>query len=221
MGKNLYHPKPVMKTPEYHKIFIAIILFLFCAPISVLYVWLGTSWSKKTKGLITFFVLVLPAIFIGIFGLLYETVYSVRMDTPKYTSNPLEYSKRPTQSITPEQVFIDMRDTPDRSLALRKAEWVEKYQGRWIQWEGEVTSIQAFENTTNQMTLKPDMSQSLEVQGYFDPLNYSELNLIEVGDIVKISGVLWGYYFLGDMIRLADGHLVNHISQPSIMNQNH
>ncbi len=209
-GKRLFQPTPTLKPVEFHKVVIATFLFLFCAPVAIIYIWSGTSWNKKIKLWITALFLT-PVVLIGIFGFFYETIYAVRMDAPKYSTNSLKYSARPTQNISPEEIYKEMRASTEKSISLRKSQWMEKFQGRWVEWEGEVLSIQADNSQTNQVTIKTQLDQPFEIQIYFDPLSYPRLNQVLAGDTVIISGQLWGYYFLSDMIRISEGHLVKHI----------
>jgi hypothetical protein len=145
----------------------------------------------------------------GIFGTLYETVYAIRMDAPKYSAHPPSVDQRPTEAIAAMQVFLDMRDTSERSLAQRKQEWRAKYEGRWVSWKGSVEEIHPYDGFASELVLRPEEGQQFQVQVNFDPLYNARLNQLRKGQEVHVSGRLWGYYFMGDLVRLSEGALVD------------
>ncbi|ATB32385.1 hypothetical protein MEBOL_005862 [Melittangium boletus DSM 14713] len=145
---------------------------------------------------------------LGVFGTLHETRYAIRMDAPKYSARPPPVAQRPAEDIAAMQVFMDMRDAGDRSLAQRKQEWREKYEGHWVSWKGRVEEVHANEGIASQLVLRPEEGQTLKVQVNFDPLYNAQLEQLREGQGVHVSGRLWGYYFLGDTVRLSEGMLL-------------
>jgi hypothetical protein len=146
---------------------------------------------------------------LGLFGTLHETVYAIRMDAPKYSAQPPSAEQRPAEAIESMQVFLDMRDAADRSLEQRKQEWREKYEGHWVSWQGVVEEIQPYDDLASELVLRPLEGQSFKVQVNFDPLHNVRLNQLRQGQEVRVSGRLWGYYFMDDTVRLSEGALVD------------
>lgn len=147
---------------------------------------------------------------LGLFGVFYETVYAVRMEAPKYSARPPPLEQRPAEALEPLQVFLDMRDTEDRSLSQRKQEWREKYEGRWVSWKAIVEETHLYDSTyASELRLKPVGGQDFEIQVNLDPLHNARLKELRKGQEVRVSGRLWGYYFIPDMIRLSEGALVD------------
>ncbi len=145
----------------------------------------------------------------ALFGTLYETVYAIRMETPKYSARPPPVAQRRAEPIEPLQVYQDMRDAGERSLSQRKQEWREKYEGRWVSWTGlmeETVSVGA--PYASELKLRPVGGQDFEIQVNMDPLLDERLKALRKGQEVRVSGMLWGYYFMPDIIRLSDGALV-------------
>lgn len=146
----------------------------------------------------------------GIFGVFYETVYAVRMEAPKFSARPLPLEQRPAEALEPLQVFMDLRDTDDRSLSQRKQEWREKYEGRWVSWKAIVEETLLYDDTyASELRLRPAGGQDFEIQVHLDPLHNGRLKELRKGQEVRVSGRLWGYYFISDMIRLSEGALVD------------
>jgi hypothetical protein len=146
---------------------------------------------------------------LGIFGAFYETVYAVRMEAPKYSARPPPVEQRPVEAIEPMQVFLDMRDTEDRPVAQRKQEWRERYEGRWVSWKGIVDETLVYDTMTSELRLRPLGGQEFGVQVYLDPLHNERLKQLRKGQEVRVSGRLWGYYFIPNTARLSEGALVD------------
>jgi hypothetical protein len=146
---------------------------------------------------------------VGIIGTLHETVYAIEMEAPKYSARPPPLDQRPSEALTPMQVFLDMRDTSERSLAQRKQDWRQKYEGRWVSWKGVVEEIRPFDGFASELVLRPEEGQAFQVEVNFDPLHNVRLNQLRKGQEVHVSGKLWGYYFMGDTVRLSEGALLS------------
>ncbi|WP_375764754.1 hypothetical protein NR798_23845 [Archangium gephyra] len=144
----------------------------------------------------------------GILVTLYEKVYAIQLDAPKYSARPPPLAQRPTEPIAAMNVFLDMRDASDRSLSQRKQEWREKYEGRWVSWKGTVEELHPYDAFASELVLRPEPGQEFKVQVNFDPLHNVRLNQLQTGQQVHVSGRLWGYYFMGDTVRLSEGALV-------------
>jgi hypothetical protein len=145
---------------------------------------------------------------LGLFGTLYETVYAIKMEAPKYSAQPPSAEQRPAEPIESMQVFLDMRDAADRSLEQRKREWREKYEGRWVSWKGVVEEVIPYDTMASELVLRPLGEHNYKVQVNFDPLQNSRLNQLRPGQEVRVSGRLWGYYFMDDTVRLSEGALL-------------
>jgi hypothetical protein len=145
----------------------------------------------------------------GIIGTLYATVYAIEMDAPKYSVQPLPVGQRPSEGLTPMQVYMDLRDTEDRSLKERKTVWREKYEGRWVSWKGTVAEVRIFDNLASELDLHSEAGEKFPVQVNFDPLHNARLQELRKGQEVQVSGRLWGYYFMGDTARLSEGVLLD------------
>ncbi len=145
---------------------------------------------------------------VGLIGTLYEVVYAIKLDSPKYSAQPPSAEQRRAESIEPMQVFLTMRDAEDRSLAQRKQEWREKYEGRWVSWTGTVEEVLPYDTMASELVLRPAGDSKLQIQVNFDPLHNARLNQLQKGQQVHVSGRLWGYYFMSDIVRLSEGALV-------------
>lgn len=146
----------------------------------------------------------------AIFATLNETVYSIHMDAPKYSVRPPSVDQRSPEAIAAMQVFLDMRDASDRSLARRKQEWREKYEGRWVSWTGVVAEVRPYDGFASELVLRPGGEDpKLKVEVNFDPLHNARLKQLHQGQEVHVSGRLWGYYFMSDTVRLSEGALVD------------
>jgi hypothetical protein len=132
------------------------------------------------------------------------------MDEPKYTSPAVALDERKAEDFDAGTVYQDLRSTDGRSLSDRKQIWLEKYEGRWVLWEGEVTYYYLSEESASKVTVQTKSGDPYSIEVYFDPLENGSIEPIENGDRVTVSGKLWGYYFLDDTIRLADGLVVHH-----------
>jgi hypothetical protein len=144
---------------------------------------------------------------LALFGTLYETVYAVHMEAPKYSPQPPPAEQRRAEAIEAMQVFLDVRDTGGRSLAQGKQAWREKYEGRWVSWSGIVEEIRSYDSFASELILLPVEGQKLKVEVNFDPLHNARLNKLRKGQEVRVSGRLWGYYFMVDTVRLSEGAL--------------
>lgn len=144
----------------------------------------------------------------SLYGALYETVFAVRMEAPKYSAHPPPPAQRRAEALEPTQVFVDMRDTDGRSLAERKQEWRSKYEGRWVSWTGRVKEVHVYGNQANELRLLPVEGSAQEVEVFLDPLLGRQLSAVQPDQRVRVSGKLWGYYFLPDTIRLSDGAIL-------------
>ncbi|WP_257446652.1 hypothetical protein [Archangium lipolyticum] len=183
---------------------IGLVLFL-SRQLWRLAVWLVPPWSRGTK--IALGIVGLTCVgFVGVGVVLHETVYSIRMDAPRYSANPLPPGQRPLEAIEPAKVVLDMRDTPDRTLEQRKQLWREKYEGHWVSWKGTVDTVYP---SIGRLQLLPvgDLRFQLEVD--FDPIHQARLEKLQKGQEVRVSGMLWGYYFNIDTLRLSEGALVD------------
>jgi len=140
---------------------------------------------------------------------LQETVYAIKMEAPQYSAQPIPTEQRPTEPLTPMQVFLDMRDTDDRSLGQRKQGWREKLEGRWVSWKGRVEEIRPYDAFASELVIRPEADQKFTVEVNFDPLHNARLKQLQVGQEVHVSGRLWGYYFMNDTVRLSEGALVD------------
>ena len=144
----------------------------------------------------------------GLFGALYETVYAVRMETPKYDPHAVPHEQRRAEPIEPVQVFREMADAGGHSLDHRKQEWRAKYQGRWVTWTGRVKDTLILEKGNSELRLRPVAGTEYEVQVFLGPYQNEALRSLRKDQEVRVSGMLWGYYFIGDTVRLADGVLM-------------
>jgi hypothetical protein len=150
--------------------------------------------------------------FVGLVGVsvvLHETVYAIRMDVPRYSANPLQPGQRPHEAIEAAQVVLDMRDTPDRTLEQRKQAWREKYEGHWVSWKGTVDKVYP---GIGRLQLLSAGDQRFQLEVDFDPIHAARLEKLQKGQEVRVSGMLWGYYFNLDTFRLAEGALVDELA---------
>jgi hypothetical protein len=145
---------------------------------------------------------------IGVYGTLYETVYSVNMEAPKYSAQPPPAEQRRPEAIEVMPLYLEVRNTSDRPLAQSKQTWKEKYEGRWVSWTGTVEEVRPYDSMASELVLVPVAGQELKVQANFDPLHNPQLEKLRPGQEVRVSGRLWGYYFMTDIVRLSEGALV-------------
>ncbi len=193
-------PSTAWHTPAF------IILTLFCGPLSLVFLWAVTKWSRKAKVIWTV-VILSPVLVFGIYGFFSETKYAVRDESPKIAAKPIPLAQRRTENIDPAQIYRDLRGESGRSLEERKKTWVKQYRGRWVEWSGEATSVNIYTTQESEIRIKP-ASEAFSAEAFFDPLHNDQLKDIAIGDQVRINGRLWGYYFLPNTIRLADGVVV-------------
>lgn len=198
-------PKPKSSAA---KVLVFFVLAFFCGPIALIYMWAALPWSKKVKSVITV-IIASPLLFILIYGLCYETIYAVRLDSPKFNVEPLRVDQRPVETVNPVDVYRDLRDAPDSSIDLRKSTWLEHYQGKWVEWEGEVNSVVTYSSSASELLVILPGETPVAVEIYFDPMKNAQLDALSPGSRVRFSGMLWGYYFLADIVRVADGALLN------------
>lgn len=209
LDESLPTQPPAGQKPKTSHIVIFLILLFFCGPIALVYLWVAVPWNKKGKILVTVFFLV-PVAFFGVFGLISEMVYTVRMDAPKVSSHPPALEQRPVEDIDIEEVFLDLRGGDGLLLSERKQKWKAEYEGRWVQWSGRVIAVNVYKHTTSMLDLKPTLESPVTLRVFFDPLNNDRLTKISIDDQAEASGRLWSYNFLSDTISLADGIIVSH-----------
>ncbi|HPM77923.1 MAG TPA: TFIIB-type zinc finger domain-containing protein, partial [bacterium] len=183
-------------------------LLLFCPPAAIIYLWLGLSWSRKTKIALTV-ILLLPIMLFLVFGLLNETMYSVHLDTPKFSADRQAVSRKPTLHVAPVDIYQALRKTPALSTEARKQRFFAEYAGKWVTWRAKVHEIYIYDSIASNLKLKPEDTKLYDVTAYFDPLYNDQLKTLAVGDYVTVSGMIWGYYFMSDTTRLADAKIVH------------
>jgi hypothetical protein len=156
---------------------------------------------------------------VGVFVALSETVYLIKLDTPKYSAQPIPIDQRSAEPFTAMQVFLELRDAEDRPLALRKQAWREKFEGRWVSWKGRVEEVLPYDTFASELVLKPEADQQFKVRVYFDPLHNARLKQLQVGQEAQVSGKLWGYEFIGNTVRLSEGALVEEKAPSQVQEQ--
>ncbi len=156
---------------------------------------------------------------LSVFITLSETVYSVEMEAPKYSAQPPAVDQRSAEPLTAMQVFMEVRDTDDRSLAQRKQAWREKLEGRWVSWKGRVEDVRPYDAFASELVLRPEADQEFKVRVYFDPLHNGRLKQLQVGQEAQVSGKLWGYEFIGNTVNLAEGALVQESAPSQVQEQ--
>lgn len=187
------------------RIVVFFILLMFCWPVAIIYMWTTLGWKTGAKIAVTI-ILCLPIIIIGTYGGLYETVFAVRSDLPKFSSEPLPVDQRKTEDISSVQIFEDMKKSEMGTLDHRRKTWKEKYEDRWILWEGQIESIHVYSDSDeSRLVILPDDNAGYSIEVFFDPANNSALEKLSTGDRVRVSGRIWGYYFIDNIIRLAQG----------------
>jgi hypothetical protein len=200
-------PSAVTEAASSGVTFLIGLMLLLSRQLMRLVVFLVPPWSRKTK--IALGLVGLSCVgSMGVSVVLNETMYSVQMDAPRYSANPLPPEQRPIEAIEARQVVLDLRSTPDRTLEQRKQAWREKYQGHWVSWEGTVDSVWPSIGRLQLLTLGEQHYQ-LEVD--FDPIHAPRLEKLQKGQEVRVSGMLWGYSFLVDTLQLSEGALVDEI----------
>ncbi|MDY7225673.1 hypothetical protein [Hyalangium rubrum] len=191
---------------------IGLVLFLFRQLVRLV-VWLVPPWSRKTKIALGVVGLVFVG-FVAVVLVLNATVYSIHMDAPRYSANPLPPRQRPIESFNVAQVVLDMRDTPDRTLDQRKQAWREKYEGRWVSWKGTVDTV--YPNIGHLKLLTVD-DPRIQLEVKFDPIHAPQLEKLQEGQEARVSGMLWGYDFTLNMPQLSEGALVGERAPGHVM----
>lgn len=198
-------PSPLSRKSNAGRVVFFVVALFFCWPVAIVYMWTTLPWKTWTKIIVTI-LLVLPAIIVGVYGGIYESIYAIRSDLPKYSSEPLPIEERKDEKISASQVFKDLKKDDSRPLDVRKKAWAEKYVDMWVVWEGQIESIHILSDSGGSwidMLIDKDAEYSIEI--FFNPSQNGSLEKIKKGDYVRISGRLWGYYFIDNIIRLAEG----------------
>lgn len=187
---------------------IFLVLLLVCGPVAIIYLWLGLSWSRKTKITLTI-ILLLPVMLFLVFGLLNETYYSVHLDTPKFTESRQAAMGRPMMKIAPVDLYKALRKTPELATTDRKKRFFDDYAGKWVTWRAKVHEIYIYDSIASNLKLKPEDTKLYDVTAYFDPLYNDQLETLVEGDYITVSGMIWGYYFMSNTTRLADSRIMH------------
>lgn len=189
------------------RVLLFIGLFFTCAPLSLIFMWLGLAWKKSTKIAMTVFVLT-PLVAFLIFGLVYETVYSVKAETPKIDSTAPPPDERPHSNISMQRIHAEVFNKPNLELAARKKIWRDSFPGLWVKWSGKISQVSIYTTTQSELTLEPLDFTGLKIKVYFDPLQNTTLERLSPGEKVMVSGRLWGINLFDSQVLLADGALL-------------
>lgn len=195
------------------KIGVFVLLLCFCAPAAVVYMWLALPWPKSAKRVVSF-ILLAPFLAFAVYGYLSETTYAVKSSTTKFEPQPVAESDRAYEEITAQDVFNDMRQEGNRTLPDLRARWSERFEGRWVKWTAPVKQVDIYTTMASELRLSPDASEVYDIEIFFDPIHNPELEALAPGMTATVSGRLWGYYFLTDRVRLADGMLLGSEAAP-------
>ncbi|MCL4234751.1 MAG: zinc-ribbon domain-containing protein [Deltaproteobacteria bacterium] len=195
-------------TPDAARIGRVIVFFLLlfaCGPAALVYMWMKLDWRKGTKGIVTA-VLMIPVVFVGTWGFFHETVYAIKSVTEPYAPDAPDWGARRHEPIDHGIVFTDIRDDGGRDRDELRRLWDERYEGRWVRWALRIKQKNIYTTMASELVLSPE-SEAYEVEVFFDPAKNAALEALVVGDEVTVSGRLWGYYWLTNRMRLADGEL--------------
>lgn len=184
-----------------------IVLLLFCPPAAIIYLWLGLRWPRSAKITVTI-ILLLPIVLFLVFGLLNEAIYNEHLDTPKYTENQPPRGVRPTLDAEPVEIYKTLRKATGLSISERKKRFLSEYAGKWITWRGKIDEIYIYDSIASNLKLQPEETKTYDIKSYFDPLRNDQLEALQEGDIVTVNGMIWGYYFMSNTIRLADSSIL-------------
>lgn len=171
-------------------------------------VWLVPPWSRKTQIILGVGVVACASL-VGVLVGLEKAVYGVEMDGRQHRATSLPAAQRSIEPIQTTQVILDMRDTADRTLEQRKQAWREKYEGRWVSWTGTVYWVSP---SINLLQLHTVDAEPLLLSVDFAPIHTARMEKLQKGQQVRVSGMLWGYSFMTDTIRLSDGALVDELA---------
>jgi len=189
------------------KTVIFVILLLFCPPGALVFMWAAMPWRRVAKiawtaALVGFYMTVV------IWGVYHDAVYLVHADTPKFSAEPLPTQNRPAEQIEAADIYRQMRNLEGQELEKRKQLWIKTYQGRWVQWEGEVEQRYTYTSSPSKLIIRPEKKTPYRIEAFFDPIYNKKLDQIDRKDRVTISGMLWGYDISGDDVMLADSAIM-------------
>ena len=198
------------ETLSFADILIVIFLFLFCPPALLVYIWVKKVFSLRVRlGVTLFFVATTVAI--GVYGYLYETKYTIHAGFDEFAPTAIPLTDRDHTDLTPETVYMNVRNKGGRSLEESKKAFIQQYAGRWIRWTGTVENTYAYSTSAGQVNLNDDKGRKIEF--YFDPAHEKAVRELHRGDKVMISGRVWGYEFISDIIDVADSVVVKVIEK--------
>lgn len=187
------------------RVIVFLLLLFVCGPGALVYMWLKLDWRRSVKWIVTVF-LMTPVVFVATWGFFHETVYAIKSETEPFVPDAPEWSARRHEPIDHGIVFTEMRDEGGRNRDELRRVWADRYEGRWVKWTLRIEQKNIYTTMASELLLAPE-SGAYDVEVFFDPAKNAQLEALVTGNEVTVSGRLWGYYWLTDRIRLADGEL--------------